>query len=795
MSSPSDTSRSASLRTGPVSRIDRLRGSDDLAWRGMVDDLMSSSGGAGLLIAAAFAILASAAVLFFRSQLILPVGRVADETRLVRVRLESVDVEQTRQEREAARQSTPRVYVASNAVLDSLVVSLENLPRTLAGVADLSAVDPTIVQQFGLTPELLAAIRAEATEGQGATEWSARVAALVKILKRRPMLDAQTWQRAVQEGTHTLIRVVCANEEPQMVFRGEVINVEDKSLAQAAEIFARDAGFVGPLRRVVANRLVFSPRPTFTFDEAGTTRQQDAAAAAVPDAVKINLPGQVMFRRGDVLTAAQADLFAVESRRFDESAETWRVWVRHISLLLVVGSVSAALVGYTRMFCPRIRQSVPRMLGAAGFLLFALGAAGVLTVAFPTAMAATSVLPTVLVSIIISIGYDRRAALAFGILHGLLVCTALDRGLPTIVVMITGIACVVTTMRDIRDRSSLLRMSVTTGLGVAAATIVMAMISRPLLVSGAWDGATTIATDPGIRVLRETVTDAGLVVLGVLAIGGGTMLFLPSIERAFDVTTGMTLMELRDPKQPLLRELQRRAAGTYNHSLNVASIAEAAAESIGADPLLTYVGALFHDVGKMNKPEYFVENQQGGINRHDRLSPAMSLLVVVGHVKDGLELAREYGLPRSIQHFIEAHHGTTLVEYFYHRARKQAIARGDSDDDAAMPDEVEYRYPGPRPRTKEVAILMIADAVESATRAMSDPTPSRIEALVRGLANKRLLDGQFDECELTLRELTQIVESVTRTLASMYHGRVAYPTSPAPEGALTGEVVVESKRA
>ncbi len=243
---------------------------------------------------------------------------------------------------------------------------------------------------------------------------------------------------------------------------------------------------------------------------------------------------------------------------------------------------------------------------------------------------------------------------------------------------------------------------------------------------------------------------------------------------------GLTLIELRDPKHPLLRELQQRAPGTYNHSLNVASIAEAAADAIGADALLTYVGALYHDVGKMNKPDYFVENQSGGPNRHDKLSPAMSLLVIVGHVKDGLELAREFGLPRTLQHFIEAHHGTTLVEYFYHRARQKAELLEEKGEDQPEPQEIEYRYPGPKPQTKEVAILMLADAVESATRSMPEPTPGRIEALVHELANKRLMDGQFEECELTLRDLNLIVESIIKTVASIYHARIAYPT-PGPE--------------
>lgn len=277
-------------------------------------------------------------------------------------------------------------------------------------------------------------------------------------------------------------------------------------------------------------------------------------------------------------------------------------------------------------------------------------------------------------------------------------------------------------------------------------------------------------------VVSEVIVDCAIAAGGALLTGGMTLFVLPTIERAFNVTTGLTLIELRDPKQPLLKELQQRAPGTYNHALTVASIAEAAADAIGADSLLTYVGALYHDVGKMNKPEYFVENQAGGPNKHDRLSPAMSLLVVVGHVKDGMELAREYRIPRSLQHFIESHHGTTLVEYFFHRAKQQALASAGGDaEEAQMPNEFEYRYPGPKPRTREAAILMVCDATESAARAMPDPTPAKLDALVRSIADKRLADGQFDDCELTLKDLHAIVESVSRTLAGMYHARVQYP--------------------
>ena len=201
---------------------------------------------------------------------------------------------------------------------------------------------------------------------------------------------------------------------------------------------------------------------------------------------------------------------------------------------------------------------------------------------------------------------------------------------------------------------------------------------------------------------------------------------LPMVEKVFNVQTDLSLIELGDPAHPLLQELIRRAPGTYNHSITVASLAEAAAESIGARGLLVRVGAYFHDIGKMLKPGYFAENQGQGDNRHRSLVPAMSTLVIIAHVKDGADLARQSKIPEPIIDFIQQHHGTTLVEYFY----RQASESKKTDPNATEVDESSFRYPGPKPQTKEAGILMLADAVESASRVLVEPTPARIESLV-----------------------------------------------------------------
>jgi hypothetical protein len=255
---------------------------------------------------------------------------------------------------------------------------------------------------------------------------------------------------------------------------------------------------------------------------------------------------------------------------------------------------------------------------------------------------------------------------------------------------------------------------------------------------------------------------------------------LPLIERVFHIATSMTLLDYSDANQPLLKKLAMEAPGTFSHSLLIGSIAEAAAEAIDCNGLLCRVGAYYHDIGKINKPKYFTENEMGSANRHKELSPAMSQLIIVGHVKDGVEMAREFSLPNVLHQFIGTHHGTTLVEPFYHEARKKyeepaAVGKKPME---APPTESEFRYAGPKPKSKEAAIIMLADAVEGAVRSLTEVTLAKVETVVHNIAMRRLQDGQFDECDLTLRELSQIEASMSKSLAAHYHGRIAYPTAP-----------------
>lgn len=239
-------------------------------------------------------------------------------------------------------------------------------------------------------------------------------------------------------------------------------------------------------------------------------------------------------------------------------------------------------------------------------------------------------------------------------------------------------------------------------------------------------------------------------------------------ESLFGVLTNFSLLELSDFNHPLLKRMVLEAPGTYHHSLIVSNLAEAAADSIGAHAFLTRVGAYYHDIGKMVKPEYFTENQLVDGNKHDNIEPNVSRLVILNHVKEGIELARKYKLNPLIIDFIPQHHGTSLIYYFYQKALESA-------KEGEVVAEENFRYPGPKPQTRETAIVMLADSVEGATRALDDPNPTKIEETVRKIINNKFIDGQLDECNLTLKEIDRIARTFARVLSAMYHSRVKYP--------------------
>ena len=432
---------------------------------------------------------------------------------------------------------------------------------------------------------------------------------------------------------------------------------------------------------------------------------------------------------------------------------------------MVVFLISIAGFLYVYHYQKRIRRNHARALVLVSLFILMLAATRLGVTALEHTFLATGTAVTT--AIILTIAYDQRFAIGMSVFYCLFASLAIGNmqfeppqltNLNLFLTMSTGAATCCFCLKEIRTRIKLLQVS------TLAAVIVFVM-------AGSLDWlAMKNFSQP---IIRDAGLHAGVtLVVGVLIQG-----LLPLIEKAFRIATSMTLLDYSDANQKLLKRLHMEAPGTFSHSLLIGSIAEAAAVAIGRNGLLCRVGAYYHDIGKINKAGYFIENELGSASRHEKLSPTMSHLIIVGHVKDGIEMAKEYGLPSVLRQFIETHHGTTLIEPFYHEARKLK-ARSSKGKTTEGPSESEFRYPGPKPRTKEAAIVMLADTVEGAVRSLSEVTPTKIEAVVHNMAMKRLQDGQFDECDLSLRELSQIETSISKTLAAHYHGRIAYPQPP-----------------
>ncbi len=493
--------------------------------------------------------------------------------------------------------------------------------------------------------------------------------------------------------------------------------------------------------------------PTLALNNEETRRARDEAIARVHDVYTPFEPGDILSRVAQPLTVENMELLDREHKALTKSLSlTQRICYSLATLGMFVALLTLCGV-YVLAYERRIIDSMRSCLIMLSMVVLTVG----LSMLAGTDSLRAELIPLLLFGMTVSIAYHQESALLFSAALALVVVVSIGQGLYEFIILNAAVASAILLVGPIRSRWKLIYVGICVGVVAMLTTI----------------GVGTLAEQPFYDMVLPDAVRFGLwSLLATIVMSGG---LLPLVERVFGVQTDLSLLELADISHPLLQELVRRAPGTYNHSINVASIAEAAAESIGAKGLLVRVGAYFHDIGKMLKPAYFVENQGNDNNRHDSLVPAMSTLIIIAHVKDGADLARQHHLPESLLDFIQQHHGTTLVEYFYNRASE----RSETDPDAGEVEESAFRYPGPKPQTKEAAVLMLADAVEGASRALAEPTPARIETLVHDIAMKRLLDGQFDQCSLTLRELATVEDSLIKSLTGVYHGRIKYPGTAA----------------
>jgi putative nucleotidyltransferase with HDIG domain len=686
-------------------------------------------------------------------------GDVPTRDVVARTQFERPDEEATRKAKDQARSLSIAIYDQDPTQLEQLRAKIENdVTQLLAAESYEDAQE--IWEQFRLQ-------LAEGTPQPTEEERRQRFGRFREALSVKGALDA--FKTALSESLAPLKQKGLLQKlPPEHDANAETITVrragEDRfeQNVPISEVLIENAA-AGLQKSVqqkmpeVADRIFAALRrqlpETLKLDVEATRQLQTEAAAAVEEQTEVIPRGTVLAHATDEngIPLSINDT-VLEKLRLEYQAELAQqpLSARATRSLAVLGMYVAlyVLCGYY------IFRREPRIIEDLGRLATLLA----LVVATVALMVLTShdewrveLIPLLLFGMTIAIAYQQEIALLLSAAVTLVSVIALGHTLADAIVLLATTAGAILLLGRVRSRSKLLRVGVLAA-GVAALTTL---------------GVGVLEGDP----LRLTLKTALLWSIWAVIAGSLMTCLLPMVERIFNVQTDLSLIELGDPAHPLLQELIRRAPGTYNHSITVASLAESAAEAIGARGLLVRVGAYFHDIGKMLKPGYFVENQGQGDNRHRSLLPAMSTLVIIAHVKDGADLARQNKIPEPIIDFIQQHHGTTLVEYFY----RQASESKKTDPNGSEVDESSFRYPGPKPQTKEAGILMLADAVESASRVLVEPTPSRIESLVEEISRKRLLDGQFDECGLTLEEVRKIGDSLVKSLTAVYHGRVKYP--------------------
>lgn len=359
-------------------------------------------------------------------------------------------------------------------------------------------------------------------------------------------------------------------------------------------------------------------------------------------------------------------------------------------------------------------------------------------------------IPFTVGSMLVGLLINQNIALIFSIFASFLVAFLFDSKIPIIFFAFLGSVVASYKVAHCKKRSAFFRIGLLLGLVNCGAIFFISLIQGDTV---------TINT-----ITKFIMGFAGGIISGIIVAG-----ITPLFESLFEYTTEIKLLELANLNQPIFQQMIMEAPGTYHHSIVVASLVEAAAEAIGANSLLAKVSAYYHDIGKIKKPLYFIENQKNGDNRHDRLSPKMSSLIIISHVKDGFELASTVKLGRQIMNIIKEHHGTSLVSYFYDKSRKS------NDPSIRSLLESDFRYPGPKPQSREAGLVLIGDVIEASCRTLSNPTPSRIKNLVRNRIERVFMDGQLDECELTLRDLNNIADTFNRILNGIFHHRIDYP--------------------
>ena len=499
-------------------------------------------------------------------------------------------------------------------------------------------------------------------------------------------------------------------------------------------------------------QLLLTAQPTLRIDQDATRQAREQARAAIPQVEGFVLEGERIITENTVVTEEEyRRLLAYQAQILERGGtRTTSDFLRNLGMVLLVVSMLGILVFATFRFRRDVYEDLPSFSVLLGLVLIVMASAG----AVAAAQGSPALVPIALAGFLAAALFDSLLGLVVvSTIAGILMGQPYFSGLAAPMVTVAGGVTAAFAVHTIRTRSQ--------------SWVLVA------LITAAYVGAGLLLVLTGHYALGEMGTTAALGFLNATVCTGlGVGIGLPLLEAFTGRTTEASLLELSDMNRPLLRRLAREAPGTYAHSINVANLVEAACEAIGADSLQGRVGVYYHDIGKLERPQYFIENQPRGLNPHDRLTPWQSAEILRDHVRHGLAMAEEARLPEIVRDFIREHHGTQLIRYFLEKARAgEGVAEVDLSD---------FAYPGPKPQSRETGVAMLADAVEAASRVLSNPSPERIRALIDRLVQDRIDYGELDDCPLTYRDLRIVKREFAHVLTGLYHHRIDYPQPTAP---------------
>ncbi len=555
-----------------------------------------------------------------------------------------------------------------------------------------------------------------------------------------------------------VVRRLSSREELSVTNLPKFYSLDEAQIAIATtgrEVI-KDVGF--SLRNLIIDMAQRLTQPNLTLNKRETEERKKKVVAEVKAVLTQVKQGEMLLREGEKVT--EKDMLKLKALEFETRREQLFTSGVGFVLLFMMFFVILFEVNLKVYGSPTVNNRDLLFLSLMLIILFFLGevstslATGIAG-SIPYSMEASSLfyaIPVATGAMTVCLFMGLRIAIPFSIAMAFVVAFLFENRFDMFLFFLLSNIVGAYWVRTCKERGTLIKAGLKVGLvNILVVTALHMFKGSGLDLKLVWDW---------------TFGFVGGVSSAILATG-----FAPVVEMMFGYSTDIKLLELANLDRPILRKLMLEAPGTYHHSVIVGSLVEAAAAAVGANPLLAKASGYYHDIGKIKKPLYFIENQVGSENKHDKLAPSMSSLILIAHVKDGVEIARNHKLGKAIIDIIQQHHGTTLITYFYEKAKQLK-----GEDTVKMEH---FRYPGPKPQTKEAGLVLLADAVEAASRSLENPTPARIKGLVQRIINKMFLDEQLDECELTLRDLHEIARSFNKILTGIHHHRIEYPDAVA----------------